>query len=282
MKAYIVSYLGADPSLIAKRLSIHNRQIEWFKSLDLQIKVFDQNYEDSFRSPGVEYFGYSGAVLKQWKVRNIFLKEFYNSDEDYCIIADNDSILYDHFDGKEFIRAFIQNGKEFSNYGIDAIVPIDAAKSPFNKYVSDRKDAYDSNYVFNPVLFFRTAFFILRNIKKHRKKEIYFRDFSENENLGRADDFFFSHDLNKNGCRCFKTYNIILKDMVGERYSILSQDNEERTRLINQTFEFLQKEYNLEISRRDLTRYLRNKYITYDTVLVPKDFKIKQEEQYFF
>lgn len=280
MKAYIVSYLGSEESLVQKRLAIHNKQIDWFlehSSSDLQISIFDQNYRPEWRriDSKISYWNYSGPVLKQWAVRNKFLEEFYSSGDDYAIFADNDAILYDHFDGLKALKFISEKKMQLIEEGIHCFVPIDAAKSPFNQYVEDRKHEYNSNYVFNPIVWLRTAFFGFCNIKKHISKEIYFRDFSENIKLGHADDFFFGYDLTKNGVNVFKTYNFILKDMVGEKYSLLATDNSERNEIISNALKIILNEENVEyddmvLARKELVRVIRKKYIKSGIEYIPK------------
>lgn len=282
MKAYIVSYLGSEENLIQKRLAIHNKQIDWFlehSPSDLEISIFDQNYKPEWRrnDPKISYWNYSGPVLKQWAVRNKFLEEFYSSNEDYAVIADNDSILYDHFDGRSALQ-FVSNKKNLLiENGVHCFVPIDAAKSPFNQYVSDRKQEYSSNFIFNPIIWLRTAFFVLANIKKHTGKSVYFRDFSNNPTVGHADDFLFGYDLAKNGVNVFKTYNFILKDMVGEKYSLLASDNSERNEIISEALGMMMEEESIEFdrnaiqdSRKLLIDRLRKKYIKSGIRRIPR------------
>lgn len=282
MKAYIVSYLGSEESLIQKRLAIHNKQIDWFlehSPSDLEISIFDQNYKPEWRRSDskISYWNYTGPVMKQWAVRNRFLAQFYSSLEDYAIFADNDAVLYDHFDGPKVLKFISEKKSKLVEEGVHCFVPIDAAKSPFNQYVEDRKHEYDSNYIFNPIIWLRTAFFGFCNIKKYLGKEIYFRDFSDNPKLGHADDYFFGYDLTKNGINLFKSYNFILKDMVGEKYSILATDNSERNEIISGALSALMDEEginydesNIQNYRKELVNTIRKKYVHTGIKYIPK------------
>jgi hypothetical protein len=282
MRAYVVSYLGEDETLVQKRLAIHNKQLDWFlehSPPELEISVFDQNYKPEFRrnDSRIQYWKYTGVVLKQWAVRNKFLEDLYSSQENYAIFADNDACLYDHFDGKSALKFIQEKNSELVSNGIHCFVPIDAAKSPFNDYVNDRKHEYDSNFIFNPVIWLRTAFFALCNIKKVLGKEIYFRDFSAHGKLGHADDFIFGYDLTKNGVNIFKTYNFILKDMVGEKYSLLAADNEERNEIISSALKLMMDEEgfpylqdNVQGSRKEFVSHLRKKYLKSAVRYIPK------------
>lgn len=285
---YIVSYLGEDPLLQKKRLEFHNRQLDWILETSqpsTQIKVFDQNYKSEWKRTDskIEYYNYSGPVLKQWKVRNIFYQDFYQSNDDLAVFLDNDTVLYDHFDGKSFFKFISEKQQELVKKKIYCFVPIDAAKSPFNQHVKDRKDEYDNNFVFNHTTILRTCFYCMLNLKKHFNREVYFRDFSENEFLGRADDYFFSFDLMRAGFKGFKSFNFILKDMVGERYSLLSKDNEERNKLIGEVFDLSWKEEKLPIStKKDFYLHLKSKYLKIDPGVVKIPRIAKNIENEFF
>lgn len=240
VQVFIVSYLGNDSDLIQKRLEFHNKQLDWILSQDsnIQINVFDQNYKPEWRraESNINYYRYSGPTLKQWQVRNQFYDDFYNSDLDLSIFMDNDTALYDHFDGPKFFKFINEKQQDLVDNKVCCFIPIDPGRSPFNNYVGSKKKLYDSNYIFNPVRLVRTAFYGLLNLKKHFNKTVYFRDFSENLELGVSDDTFFSFDLMKNGLTAYKTYNFILKDFVGDKYSLLFDPNHSRIGMMNDVF----------------------------------------------
>ena len=89
---YIISWFGRDPDLRERRRRMHQTQIEWCHKHSLHPVVFAQEYEDGDYLDGVTYIRNEGAVLHPGPARNVLLKHFYQTDDDYAVFADNDIV----------------------------------------------------------------------------------------------------------------------------------------------------------------------------------------------
>lgn len=104
---YIISWFGdrKNEELIKYRKELHQRQIDWLLKEtpeNITINILAQFYEDEdfIKNPRIKYIINNDVLLKPNLARNLLKKEFYKTDDDYCLFMDNDIILYDDFFGK--------------------------------------------------------------------------------------------------------------------------------------------------------------------------------------
>lgn len=94
MKVYIPSYFGGNPTLVEKRLSIHQRQLSWLLSSDRleKIIVCSQNYplHAKLVHEKIEYI--DSEPKGSSAARNVLLKKFYDSQDEICLFMDDDVI----------------------------------------------------------------------------------------------------------------------------------------------------------------------------------------------
>jgi len=93
-KIYIISYLPDDEKLRKERLERHKKQLEYWRQFDIEIVVFAQNYRDNDYQPNITYIKNKGKLKLPGSVRNVCLEHFYNSNDDFTAILDDDTILY--------------------------------------------------------------------------------------------------------------------------------------------------------------------------------------------
>ncbi|HVI51220.1 MAG TPA: hypothetical protein VM661_08435 [Candidatus Sulfotelmatobacter sp.] len=101
MKVRIISYMGDGQDIQRSRLEWHNKQLDWLLARGLDVTIFDQGYKEGwYRSdPSITYARYHGPLLRPGPARNCLLEDFYAGDEDWTVMADNDSVLIDQMDG---------------------------------------------------------------------------------------------------------------------------------------------------------------------------------------
>lgn len=265
---YIISWFGNN-DIRDFRLSIHKKQVEWLLELGFNIKIFAQQYkpEEYIIDERISYIKNDDKVLSVADSRNIILKEFYNSEEDYGLFLDNDCILYDKHkktnigDGKLFRKHINEN---FSKYNdIDCFLPIDPMKEPYGfKYV-ESPDLYNNNHVFSRNCHLQGAVVGLRNLKKIYNKELYYSEsFGYNEegiHLG-GSDLDFGLNLICNGFGVYQLENIVLKEY-GNGKSTWAVSNE----------------YRNEVKLKQLTLY-HERWADYGYNFNPKNLRVNRKD----
>ena len=94
----ITSYLPEDEHLRCKRLKGHRKQLEFFREVlpDVPIYVVAQNYKDTDYTidDKIHYLVFESGIGPA-NARNELLKLFYNSNEDFMYMLDDDIVFYD-------------------------------------------------------------------------------------------------------------------------------------------------------------------------------------------
>jgi len=225
MNAYIISWFGKK-EIREKRKEIHNTQVEWLLASPniKKIIIFTQDYKkgEKIDHPRIQYIDSTEKkILNGASARNVLLKEFYNSDEDWGVLLDNDTILYDHFSGNNIFKEIEEITDPQMDF-VDGVIAFDPKKSPFNKFYKEHKEDVDNNLYLHITVAAQCACMVYRNIKKHKNKEIYF-----NPELKALEDIDFGVKLAKADLGIYISRNIILKEM-GSVVSTLYKDVEER------------------------------------------------------
>jgi hypothetical protein len=112
---FIISYLPDNVEERNLRKQAHLNQIKSIKAVMPNVKIFiiAQNYkeEDYIKDPQIEYYNYS--PLGAMKARNIALKHFYDSDYDFCILNDDDTVVAPTKSAANFIIELENNSDKF-------------------------------------------------------------------------------------------------------------------------------------------------------------------------
>lgn len=212
---YIISWLGNN-DIRDFRLNIHNQQIEYFIKKNFKIVVFAQAYKPEYYydHKQVSYIS-SDVVLRPGSARNILLERFYSSNQDMALFADNDSILYHHMQGDNFID--IMNNQFLWCNDIDLFYPVNPQKDNYNVWYNLDPESYKNNLVFRRESRIKGSLFGLRNIKKYYGLEYFFpKDFdcdTETGNMipGEEEDLGFFLLSNKKGV--YQLRSVVLKEM---------------------------------------------------------------------
>lgn len=231
-KMYIISWFGDGPT-VEKRIKMHDNQLSWCFKNNLEPIVLAQNYKDEYYRPNVSYIKHYGEVLRFGEARDILLKQYYNSDEDFAIFADNDTYLYtgEKYGLNDHIIEIMKTTdiEQFDN--VDLFYPLNPAFVPFSKdleknIVSDRYSLrMKPGYV-------AAQMFFLKNLKKHYDKEIYYDPnfVLPDRSILPAEDQEFPINLIHNGFSSFLCKNLIKKDEGLHNNSTWSTEEEEKWR----------------------------------------------------
>ena len=168
MKALIVSYFGSrdKPEVRENRKRYHQEQVEWLISQGIKpedIWVSSKDYdEDDYIKP-LTYFDRPKVDCKLPPAlgRNDLLKRWYQTDDDWCLVLDNDCVLDQRNKGN--ILQWLREGNDLDS--VDCFVPVNPqapGKGAFNRLWEDSR--IDENWVFQRGELKGTMMF-LKNLK---------------------------------------------------------------------------------------------------------------------
>lgn len=169
------SYLPLDPELRKFRLERIKLQKEFFDKELPGIKIYTcaQQYKEEDYLPGIEYIKFETGI-GQSKARNELLKVFYNSDEDFMLMADDDTFLYPYYDCMDYFRDAIIKPKPFLQ--LDLVAGLLPILGGFKSRILDNLEAYENNHILIPLQSKTLAFCLYKNTKKYYNKEYYLSD----------------------------------------------------------------------------------------------------------
>jgi len=255
--AFIVSFLGDDRSsvLYEKRLSYHRRQLRYLlteKNIE-RVYVYAQCYNDAERS--LHTVCEAGEVElssreKQKLVliesdqpqhpgigRNVLLKEFYSSEYDWGHFIDNDSILYDHFFGKNVFVNLEKVADDPQMRFVAGFRPIIPRHEAFTAEYEANKEVRDNSFVFTRDSHLKGSFFSIRNFKKYDNVEIYM-----DESMFQMEDDEFALAMLSHGLVFYKCHNVVLNELANGVYSVLFA-NQDRMQDVQQWKNYIAEKY---------------------------------------
>lgn len=184
----ITSYLPEDEHLRSKRLKGHRKQLEFFRKVlpDVPIYVVAQNYKDTDYTVDekIHYLVFESGIGPA-NARNELLKLFYNSNEDFMYMLDDDIVFYDYYNILEFFNEL--HTKPSKYYSLDVVFSKLAQRQPF------KKDNYEQPLNLDNWLFVdnqgmhSNSSILLKNLKKHHNMEIYYNNLDVNKLEGHED-----------------------------------------------------------------------------------------------
>lgn len=262
----IISYLPNDVLLRKKRLQCCLVTYKYLTKVFPKevIYIVDQNYIQADRNlfgTNVKWWCMSSGIGPA-KARNLILELFYKSDDDYCILTDDDVYFYDYYDANTFIRN-LYYGK-YNNYNIDIVVPLSPNLKPFKQRLLEA--GIDRNFVLFPSsLSDIPNFMLLRNSKEHLF-------YDESINLFSSDipedaDFIIRCMLNKKSCY---VAGFIIKKNLALYDSVLfpdeqSSDTKEHRRLTVNLRTYIESRFKIKMSK------FAKKYNKARLLLIPRD-----------
>lgn len=244
-----VSYLP-DNELRTKRIEAARIQIKWFNEVlpNTQIISVAQNYGDSDHVDGVVYRDYENGI-GAGPARNKILKYFYDTDYDWLLLCDDDTVLYSHYSADEFIRDIAYNPEKYEK--VDAVSALEPEYYPYKKLNYEDKSNL-THYKFTPrVLNSGSATSIIRNIKKYYGKEIYYPDIDANKGEGREDIEFLIAWL-KSGLNWYTMQTMIRKSLCFDKSSIFGSDTKARDKILMQDLDVICERYKDDGITRDV------------------------------
>lgn len=244
-----VSYLPRN-ELRTKRSEAARFQIEWFNKILPQVRIVSvaQAYDESDYVDGVFYHEYENGI-GAGPARNVILKEFYNSDYDWLLLCDDDTVLYPYYSVDEFIKEVAFNPEKFEN--IDAISALEPEYYPYKKLnYEDRANL--THYKFEPrVLNSGSATSFIRNIKKYYGKELYYPNIDANKGEGREDIEFLIEWL-KQGFTWYTMQTMIRKSLCFDKSSIFGADTKARDKILMHDLDVICERYKYDGITRDI------------------------------
>lgn len=130
----IISYLPNDKELRTTRIKNCKKQLEWLHKVFPKERplVIAQNYTDIDKCTNfdVEYDLYETGIGSH-KARNTILRKFYDSENSWLFLMDDDVINYDYYDADTFIADVYYN--KYPTLSTDIILAMQPEMSPFKK-----------------------------------------------------------------------------------------------------------------------------------------------------
>lgn len=185
----IISYLPNDTNLRQKRLQAHHKQIELLNKLNCQIYIVAQNYRqtDLLKNDNIHYILFDDGIGPA-NARNELLQRFYNSNEDWMLLCDDDRYFYNYYDIFTFFKELNNTPLKFIQ--LDYIRSHMASKLPFKKQIYEQPLNL-THYVFEDTQTIGdTGIAIIKNFKKYYNKELYYTNLKAESGEGYEDKDF--------------------------------------------------------------------------------------------
>jgi len=278
----VISYLPNDDTVRPQRLTAVRTQNEWLNNLLPNTKIVSvcQNYTDSdiemLKSEIIRFPDGIGAGA----ARNEILHRFYDSEYDWLLLCDDDTVAYPYYHYEDFICDVVNNPDKFK--GVDAISAVEPEYHPYKKLNFEDK-ANLTHYKFEPrELNSGSATSLIRNIRKYYEKQIYYPNVNANKGEGREDMEFLFYWL-KNSLTWYTMDTWIRKSLCFDRSSIFGYDVKERDKILMHDLDVicerykedgLQRQTNGKITWKNFNdRYNKSKKVLYIERAVPIEFE---------
>ena len=126
-----ISYLP-DTDLRPKRLEAARFQLNYLNKLLPNVKIISvcQSYNGDELPNDVEVVSFDTGIGPA-RARNVILARFYNSDYDWLLLVDDDTVWYEYYKYEEFLRDASNN--EFKFRSIDAISAVEPEYHAYKK-----------------------------------------------------------------------------------------------------------------------------------------------------
>ncbi len=277
-----ISYLPPN-ELRTKRLQVARFQIEWFNKILPNTKIISvaQRYDSRDYMNGVKYFEYENGI-GAGAARNIILKEFYNSDYDWLLLCDDDTIIDDKYNPEYFIKELVNNREKFKD--VHAISALEPEYHPY-KLLNFKDKGNLTHYKFEPrELNSGSATSFIQNVKKFYGKELYYPNVDASKGEGREDmEFLFS--WLKSGLNWYTLQTLIRKSLCFDKSSIFGDDTKARDKILMHDLDVICDRYKEDGLMRDINgkiswKNFNERYNTSKKVLyIPREITIEYDEK---
>ena len=235
-----ISYLPNN-ELRTQRLQAAHTQIAFMHTMLPLANIISvaQGYDES-EYHSLAYYHKHDKPIGAGAARNEILKYFYNSDYDWLLLCDDDTIFYPYYGYENFINDIANNERKFKD--IDAVSALEPEYHPYKKL--NYKDKGNlTHYKFEPrELNSGSATSIIRNIKKFYGKELYYPNIDANKGEGREDIEFLIAWLLE-GLNWYTMQTWIRKSLCFDKSSIFGGDTKKRDAILMHDLDVICERY---------------------------------------
>lgn len=228
MKAtvYMISYLGKDEKIIRDRVKYirttfkyYNEVVNGSEGHDITVRLLAQAWPQDLLDEFVSSYDFLNLCCVPEPIlpgpgRNMELREFYKSDDDFMFFSDDDLTVQMRGTGESvfnFYEKYMQH------------IPADAIAFKPAQYVNPFIKKGYAISAFYPSANFAAGFFLIKNIRKLYGKEVYFP-----ENICALEDMAFNIELMSEGMQTYLCENPYL--MFSVTSVLFNGDKEDRKR----------------------------------------------------
>jgi hypothetical protein len=235
-----ISYLPRN-ELRSQRLQAAHTQIAFMHTMLPLANIISvaQAYDDSDYHSLAQYYKHEQPI-GAGAARNEILKYFYESDYDWLLLCDDDTIFYPYYGYENFINDIANHENKFRE--VDAVSALEPEYHPYKK-LNYKDQANLTHYKFEPrELNSGSATSILRNIKKFYGKEIYYPNVDANKGEGREDIEFLIAWLLA-GFNWYTMDTWIRKSLCFDKSSIFGSDTKARDKILMHDLDVICERY---------------------------------------
>ena len=235
-----ISYLPRN-ELRSQRLQAAHTQIAFMHTMLPLANIISvaQAYDDSDYHSLAQYYKHEQPI-GAGAARNEILKYFYESDYDWLLLCDDDTIFYPYYGYENFINDIANHENKFKE--VDAVSALEPEYHPYKK-LNYKDQANLTHYKFEPrELNSGSATSILRNIKKFYGKEIYYPNVDANKGEGREDIEFLIAWLLA-GFNWYTMDTWIRKSLCFDKSSIFGSDTKARDKILMHDLDVICERY---------------------------------------
>ena len=266
----IISYLP-DNEIKEKRLRAVKSQLDWIFKLfgDVPIHVVAQNYKDTdyLPNPNIIYSKYEVGI-GACNARNEVLKNFYESNDNWLLLMDDDVGLYDYYEGDILLKDIYYN--KYNEYPMDIIIP-HWSRNPFKDQLL--KDAVEYSHLFRPATLVDSPnFYLLRNKHDNIYYDVTLDPWMNNLKISEDIDYIARQMIS--GKKVVVCRSMIKKDFSFKISTLYGTDNDGslHKNLINNTSAYIEKKYFVTIQK------FRSDYSSAYKFKIDRDKKIQLPE----
>lgn len=240
--AFIISYLDDNPEKRARRLAVHNEQLDqWITNTHLPIFVISMNYQpqDYYQSPRITYI--NSPPIPANAARKMAFELFYDTNFEWAVMIDNDSWLYSdahHGSGWKIFDQMNWQIHEFKRLGV--FFPLNPQKMPFSQELS--KPIYQDYLVFKKALDLKGSMFFVRNFVKAGQTPVY-----PDPLMGYSDDVLLAFDTIAAGYGVYRCNNIILNEKTANSSSFAEAHTDRKPLMLEGNLEIIKRYPGLEL-----------------------------------
>lgn len=231
MKAYIISYFGEKLETQWRRQALHYQQLCCLLQQPgiEEIVVLAQDYDKLMKNgvvtrpahylflehPRIRYITQSD-VLKPGGARNVLIKDFNKTNDQWAMFLDNDAIVDPRWHGTDVVNIIERNAVGLAN--IASVLSVMSPRhQPYTKYLTDNEQLLKTHLPLLKRNYNKTTLFFLRNETLLGKEPILF-----DEDLPSLVDYEYQARQLAMGGAIYQMQSVVMNDMgCNEKHSTL-------------------------------------------------------------